>query len=79
MATDLFDLSLVIEREPEPLRAAWRFLVRHRTAFLNQLAERATVLKAQFDAIDVLQYTPSFEESTARAKGFLESLPAPGE
>ena len=75
-ARDLFDLSLVIEREPESLRAAARFLVRHRAAFIKQLSERATVLKAQFDAIDVLHYTPSFEDASVRAKRFLESLPA---
>jgi predicted nucleotidyltransferase component of viral defense system len=76
-ARDLFDLSLVIERDPQTLRAAGRFLVRHRAAFIHQLGERAAVLKAQFDAIDRLQYTPSFEQAAARAKSFLESLPAP--
>jgi nucleotidyltransferase AbiEii toxin of type IV toxin-antitoxin system len=75
-ARDLFDLSLVIEREAKPLRAAWRFLVRHRAAFINQLDERSTVLKAQFDAIDVLRYTPTFEDAAARARVFLESLPS---
>lgn len=77
-ARDLFDLSLVIEREPQSLRAAGRFLVRHRAAFIDQLAQRATVLKAQFDAIDTLQYAPSFEDAAARAEKFLDSLPAPG-
>jgi hypothetical protein len=75
-ARDLFDLSLVIEREPEALRGAARFLVRHRTAFIDQLAHRAEVLEAQFDAIDVLQYRPTFKEAAARAVSFLESLPA---
>jgi predicted nucleotidyltransferase component of viral defense system len=75
-ARDLFDLSLVIEREPEALRAASRFLVRHRTAFIDQLAHRADVLAAQFSAIDVLQYRPTFEQAAARAVRFLKSLPA---
>jgi len=37
-ARDLFDLSLVIEREPESLRIAGRFLVRHREAFIDASA-----------------------------------------
>ena len=35
-ARDLFDLSLVIEREPEALAAEAKFLARHRTAFVDQ-------------------------------------------
>lgn len=76
-ARDLFDLSLVIEREPESLRKASRFLVRHRRDFIHQLSERAAVLKAQFDAIDVLQYKPRYEDAAARAESFLHSLRAP--
>lgn len=76
-ARDLFDLSLIIEHEPEALRAATRFLVRHRAAFLMQLTERATILRAQFEAIDVLRYKPGFEAAAARAASFLGSLPDP--
>ena len=75
-ARDLFDLSLVIERELrshcERLRGSWSGIGPRS----SQLSERATVLKAQFDAIDVLHYTPSFEDASVRAKRFLESLPA---
>ena len=74
-ARDLFDLSLVIEREPESLRTAGRFLVRHREAFIEQLSTRAAVLKAQFDAIDVLKYRPTFEDAAVRAERFLAGLP----
>ena len=42
----------------------------------DQLSARAPVLKAQFDAIDVLNYRPSFEQACLRAATFLESLPA---
>lgn len=74
-ARDLFDLSLVIEREPVALRAAAQFLVRHRAALIRQLAERETVLRAQFEAIDVLQYRPSFQDAASRATSFLVDLP----
>lgn len=76
-ARDLFDLSLVIEREPVALRRAHAFLTRHRQAFLEQLASRASVLRAQFDAIDALDYRPAFDEAAERAARFLRSLPPP--
>ena len=60
-ARDLFDLSLVIEREPEALRSAAPFLLRHRDEALAQLEQREAVLRAQFEAIDVLGYRPTFE------------------
>ena len=75
-ARDLFDLSLVIEREPDSLRSAARFLVRHRAAFIEQLANRAAVLRAQFDAIDALKYRPTFADAADRAARFLQSLPS---
>jgi Nucleotidyl transferase AbiEii toxin, Type IV TA system len=74
-ARDLFDLSLVIEREPESLRSAATFLVKHRAAFVHQLASRATLLKTQFEAIDALNYRPSFDQAAQRAAQFLLSLP----
>lgn len=78
-ARDLFDLSLVIEREPEALRSAAGFLVRHRAAFVDQLATRASVLSAQFDAIDVLKYRTTFDQAANRAATFLgEIAPSPG-
>lgn len=76
-ARDLFDLSLVIEREPEALRQAHRFITRHRRAFVDQLHTRSDVLRAQFEAIDTLQYHPTFDEAAARATGFLQGLPNP--
>lgn len=73
-ARDLFDLSLVIEREPDALRRAAQFLLRHRVEALRQLEQREAVLRAQFEAIDVLRYRPTFDEASGRAKAFLEGL-----
>jgi hypothetical protein len=42
--------------------------------FLEQLHDRRALLKAQFDAIDSLNYQPSYEESLTRAQEFLNSL-----
>jgi predicted nucleotidyltransferase component of viral defense system len=73
-ARDLFDLSLVIEREPRELAAVGDRLVRHRTAFLAQLVQRADILSAQFEAIRTLTYKPTYEEAARRATTFLEAL-----
>nr|WP_295783275.1 nucleotidyl transferase AbiEii/AbiGii toxin family protein [Rhodoferax sp.] len=73
-ARDLFDLSLVIEREPDALRQATPFLSRHAKEFLAQLESRRRVLQAQFEAIDTLDYRPTFDDAFARAVEFLNSL-----
>ena len=73
-ARDLFDLSLVIEREA--LATAAPFLVRHREAFLTQIGQRRAVLGAQFEAIDALNDRPSYDEAVERAYRFLCDLPA---
>ncbi len=74
-ARDLFDLSLVIEREPKALATAAPYLVRHREAFLTQIQQRRTVLGAQFEAIDALGYRPRYDEAVERASRFLMQLP----
>ena len=73
-ARDLFDLALVIEREPHALATAAEFLLRHRESFLRQIEERKAVLSVQFAEIDVLDYRPSYEVATQRANEFLRSL-----
>ena len=73
-ARDLFDLALVIEREPQALAAAGPYLIKHRGAFLQQVDQRKLVLKAQFDAIDVLDYRPSCEQAADAASAFLMQL-----
>lgn len=73
-ARDLFDLALVIDREPEALRGAREFLIKHREAFLSQIRNPHDTLKAAFDAIDTLDYTPDFQTCVDSAGSFLESL-----
>jgi len=73
-ARDLFDLALVIEREPESLRQAKPFLLRHRQAFLEQIRHPHPTLQAGFDAIATLEYTPSFEGCIEVAGHFLDEL-----
>lgn len=73
-ARDLFDLALVIEREPQALAGAAPYLTRHRDAFLQQIEQRRPVLQQQFDAIDRLQYRVSYDEAMDMAGEFLLSL-----
>ena len=73
-ARDLFDLALVIERESRSLLTAAPFLLRHREAFLNQIRRPHASLRAAFDAIDTLDYTPAFNRCVVVAGEFLESL-----
>ncbi|MCY1522385.1 hypothetical protein D9M68_572360 [compost metagenome] len=73
-ARDLFDLSLVIEREPDALATAANYLVRHREAFLAQIVQRRAVLIAQFEAIDALGIRPGYDEAVERASRFLRQL-----
>jgi predicted nucleotidyltransferase component of viral defense system len=73
-ARDLFDLSLVIEREPEQLMQAGKFLQKNANQFMEQISSRARVLKTQFSQIDTMLYTPSYEEAAMRATQFLKSL-----
>lgn len=73
-ARDLFDLALVVEREPEQLLQAKPFLLRHRDAFLAQVRQPHAGLRAAFAAIAVLDYTPDYDRCVAVAGGFLERL-----
>lgn len=73
-ARDLFDLALVIEREPRQLLTARPFLLRHRKAFLAQLQQPHPSLKAAFSAIAAQDYRPDFDHCVAVASGFLNDL-----
>lgn len=73
-ARDLFDLALVIEKDPDELRLAAQFLIRHREEFIAQITQRKALFKIQFEAIDKLKYQPEFEDAFSSAKDFLLSL-----
>ncbi|HVR54938.1 MAG: hypothetical protein DI587_03645 [Variovorax paradoxus] len=73
-ARDLFDLALVVEREPHALRAAAPFLRRHRRAFVEQIRRPQAPLRAAFDAIATLEYTPSFAHCVDVACAYLDGL-----
>ena len=73
-ARDLFDLALVIEKEPDQLRTAAPFLTKHSGVFLDQLDKRHALIRAQFEAIDTMTFKPSFEHAFTVASQFLRGL-----
>jgi predicted nucleotidyltransferase component of viral defense system len=73
-ARDLFDLALVIDKEPDQLRTAAPFLTKHSGVFLDQLDKRHALIRAQFEAIDTLTFKPSFEHAFTVASQFLRAL-----
>ncbi len=74
-ARDLFDLALVIEREPRALGQAAPFLSRHRHAFTAQIARPGRGLLAAFEAIQCRDYRPTYEHCRDLASAFLSGLP----
>lgn len=75
-ARDLFDLALVIERDPQSLRDAATFINRHRAAFIEQIADPGRGLLAAFAAIQTLDYQPTYAHCAELARSFLHQLPA---
>jgi predicted nucleotidyltransferase component of viral defense system len=73
-ARDLFDLSLVIEREPEALLKAAKFLHKNSQIFMDQIANRQALLRMQFNEINTLDYRPSYDDAVERVTQFLNSL-----
>jgi len=60
-ARDLFDLALVLERVAD-VRPALTELIRHRMPLLRErLISRDAILREDFAAIDVLDFTPDYE------------------
>ena len=51
------------EKEPDELAAAARLVVWHIDTMFEQLELNANRLKLQFEAIDALDYTPSYEHA----------------
>jgi len=73
-ARDLFDLALVIEREPQALAVAAPFLLRHRDQFLEQIRHPGAGFIATFEAIASTGYRPSLQHCIGVAEGYLSRL-----
>lgn len=71
---DLYDLCAVAQSEPEAITLAAPFLGKHGAAFLRRLHERADLVEAEFGAIDVLGFKPSFAKCREQAHGIIEPI-----
>jgi len=64
-ARDLFDFALVAQREPEALVGIASILRARRDALMKRLAAHDAALREDFAALDVLDFSPSYEECVA--------------
>jgi hypothetical protein len=71
---DLFDLCAVGAAEPEQLRVAAPFMVRHGAAFLHALVEREDVLRREFAEIDAIGAGLDFDQCVGQAKAIIGPL-----
>ena len=78
-ARDLFDLAMVVEREPDALAAAAPFLMRHRKRFLEQIGRPGPGFVATFEAIAATGYRPTLEHCAEVAAEYLSRLADPDE
>ncbi|MBQ0959127.1 nucleotidyl transferase AbiEii/AbiGii toxin family protein [Ideonella sp. 4Y11] len=73
-ARDLFDLAMVVEREPDALAASAPFLKRHLDQFLAQIRQPGPGFVASFEAIAATGYRPSLERCVQMATRYLSEL-----
>lgn len=71
---DLFDLCAVAAAEPEQLRMAEPFMVRHGAAFLQALADRQDVLRREFAEIDAIGSAMDFDQCAQQAESIIRPL-----
>lgn len=73
-ARDLFDLALVLEREPDAMALLPPFVFRHAEKMAENLKRPSHGFIKQFHDIDTLTYHPSFEQAANAALDFLHAL-----
>lgn len=71
---DIFDFALVVAREPDALTGARMFLIRHYDVLMMQLNKRNLPLRKQFDAIDWLDFHPTFDEACSALRDKMNAL-----
>lgn len=64
-ARDLFDLALVLEKEPEALREIAPVLRARRTAIFARIEVHDRALREAYEALQTLDYTPTYDECVA--------------
>lgn len=71
---DIFDYALIAQREPEALMSARKYMTRHAALVFQQLDDRYLPLKKQFDAVEALNFHPSFDYACSILKESLMTM-----
>jgi hypothetical protein len=71
---DIFDFALIAEHEPHALMSGRGFMTRHAAAVFQQLDERYIPLKQQFEAVNSLNFHPTFDQACHSLKGTLTAM-----
>lgn len=64
-ARDIYDLALVLERAPEYTAELEALLAQQRDILERRIAQHMVPLREDFEAIDTIEYEPSFEHCLA--------------
>lgn len=67
-ARDIFDLAMVMEKEPQALEAIKPILRDRRDVVLERMKAQEAMLRESFAALEVLDYRRSYDECVALAK-----------
>lgn len=67
-ARDIFDLAMVLEKEPEALKAIAPVLRDRREVILQRIESGGAALREAFEALETIGYQRSFDECVALAK-----------
>jgi predicted nucleotidyltransferase component of viral defense system len=71
-ARDIFDLAMVMEKEPDALQAIGPVLHDRRDVVLNRIEMHDTALRETFEALEILDYRRSYDECVALVREVLE-------
>lgn len=78
-ARDLFDLALVIDREPEAMALVEPFLFRHADKFVEHLQAPSEGFIRQLRDIHTSGYQPTFEQAASKALTYFQAMRAASE
>ncbi|MDR2874423.1 MAG: nucleotidyl transferase AbiEii/AbiGii toxin family protein [Methylobacillus sp.] len=73
-ARDLFDLCAVAQAQPDQLQLALPYMARNGAAFLQVLADRATLLKQEFAQIKIIGSGLNFDDCRQQAEAIIAPL-----
>ena len=76
-ARDMFDFALIAQREPWAIRHAGEILSARRSAVLERIEVHEAALREDFEALDVLDFQPSYEQCVEAIRSALEASSRP--